>query len=312
MNREKGVDFVIVSCYGQEKIDYTRFNVESINRYWKSVEHTIYLVVNWFDKELEMKLHKELFVDQDNIVILEGVDQTSKGIRHIWPHGGFTYDPNLNSDTPARQGLIDGCMVGAGGYYGAIATSKGVLEGDREYVCVLDQDAIFLDSHATELLKLLDKYKFVSNRWCPGSIFNYLAKRGTCDGSWDDGMARIMLMLCKRELYDEIESENYVERGIWKTSPYNCDYRDIGGNMTWYAKQKDYDWFILKNSYRDRFRSDNGLWKENLLDYPWGEQAWLDEIPIFFHATQGGRRGFDEFNRWSREVKKYLEIVGIK
>tara|TARA_Y100000310_G_C20664511_1_gene806701 strand:+ start:1476 stop:2405 length:930 start_codon:yes stop_codon:yes gene_type:complete len=308
MNRKNGVDFVIVSCYGHEKIDYTRFNVESINRYWKSVEHTIYLVVNWFEKELEMKLHKELFGDQDNIVILEGVDQTSKGIRHIWHHGGFTYDPKLNPNTPARQGLIDGCMVGAGGYYGSIATSKGVLEGGREYVCVLDQDAIFLNSHATELLKLLDKYKFVSNRWCPGSIFNYLAKRGTCDGSWGDGMARIMLMLCKRELYDEIESENYVERGIWKTSPYNCDYRDIGGQMTWYAKQKDYDWFILKNSYRDTFRKDNGLWKENLLDYPWGEQAWLDEIPIFFHATQGGRRGFDEFNRWSREVKKYLDI----
>ena len=78
--------------------------------------------------------------------------------------------------------------------------------------------------------------------------------------------------------------------------------------MTWYAKQKGYDWFILKNSYRDTFRKDNGLWKENLLDYPWGEQAWLDEVPIFFHATQGGRRGMSEFNQWIREVRRYLSI----
>ena len=299
MNREKGVDFVIVSCYGENKIDYTKYNVESINRYWKSIEHTIYITVNYYNKDREINAHKEVFKNQDNVVILEGVDQSATPIHHS--HGGITH-------SVVRTGLIDGCGIGSGGYYGADGTNIGVKAGNREYVCVLDQDVIFLNSHATELLKLLEKYKFVSNRWCPGSVFNYLIKSGTCDGTWEDGMARIMLMLCKRELYDEIESENYVERGIWKTSPYNCDYRDIGGQMTWYAKQKGYDWFILKNSYRDTFRKDNGLWKENLLDYPWGEQAWLDEVPIFFHATQGGRRGMSEFNQWIREVRRYLSI----
>ena len=43
MNKKNGVDFVIASCYGAEKIDFTRFNVESISKYWESVEHTIYL-----------------------------------------------------------------------------------------------------------------------------------------------------------------------------------------------------------------------------------------------------------------------------
>tara|TARA_R100000008_G_scaffold54117_1_gene32966 strand:+ start:1712 stop:2611 length:900 start_codon:yes stop_codon:yes gene_type:complete len=299
MSREIGVDFVLVSCYGVNKIDYTRYNVESINRYWKSIEHTIYITVNYYNKDREINAHKEVFKNQDNVVILEGVDQSATPIHHS--HGGITH-------SVVRTGLIDGCGIGSGGYYGADGTNIGVKAGKREYVCVLDQDVIFLNSHATELLKLLEKYKFVSNRWCPGNIFKYLIEKGTCDGTWDDGVARIPLMLCKRELYDEIESENYVERGIWKTSPYNCDYRDVGGQMTWYAKQKGYDWFILKNSYRDTFRKDNGLWKENLLDYPWGEQAWLDEVPIFFHATQGGRRGMSEFNQWIREVRKYLSI----
>ena len=300
MNRETGVDFVIVSCYGANKIDYTKYNVESISKYWESVEHTVYVVVNYYDKYVEMKAHEELFKNQDNVVILEGVDQSSTPIHHS--HGGITHGF-------VRTGLIDGCEIASGGYYGSDGTNVGVKAGNREYVCVLDQDAIFLDSHATELLKLLEKYKFVSNRWCPGKIFKKPISLGNCDGTWDDGMARIMLMLCKRELYDEIESENYVEKGIWKTSPYNCDYRDIGGQMTWYAKQKGYEWFILKNSYRDTYREDNGLWKENILDYQWGEQAWLDEVPVFFHATQGGRRGLSEFNQWIREVRKHLKVV---
>ena len=52
--------------------------------------------------------------------------------------------------------LIVRCGIASGGYYGSDALSLGVKAGDREYVCVLDCDTIFLNSHATELLKLLD------------------------------------------------------------------------------------------------------------------------------------------------------------
>ena len=179
-------------------------------------------------------------------------------------------------------------------------------------MCVLDQDTVFLNSHATELLKLLDEYTLIGNRWCPGEIFAKPIRAGKCDGSWEDGLIRPMLMLCKRELYDEIESENYVEKGIWKSSPWNCDYRDMAGNMTWYLKEKGYNWHILKNSFRDRFRKDNGLWKEHLLDIPYGEQCWLDDIPIFFHATRGGYRGNAALKRWVTEVEKYFNSEETK
>ena len=290
------VDFVIVSY---NKTDYARLCVESINKYWKSIEHTIYVVVNYVDKEVEMDLHYKLFGDQENIIIMEGEDQSSTTV--VGRDGEFT-------QKDVRVGLVDGCEIGSGSWYGAWSTNLGIKAGSNKYVCVLDQDTVFLNSHATELLKLLDEYKLIGNRWCPGSIFKKPISLGNCDGSWEDGLLRPMLMLCKRELYDEIESENYVERGIWRSSPWNCDYRDMAGNMTWHAKQKGHNWLVLKNSYRDRFRGDNGLWKEHLLDIPYGEQCWLDDIPIFFHATRGGYRNTDALKRWVTEVEKYFKI----
>ena len=299
---KKSVDFIIVSY---NKIDYARLCVESINRYWKSVEHTVYIVVNYVDKEIEMKAHYDLFGKQENIVILEGEDQSSTTI--VGKDGEFMQHTT-------RVGLVDQCEIASGSWYGAWATNTGIKRGNREYVCVLDQDTVFLDSYVTELIKLLDEYKFIGNRWCPGSIFKKSIQKGTCDGSWEDGIVRPMLFLCKRELYNEIELEKYVEKDIWRSSPWNCDYRDMTGNMTWYAKQKGYNWLVLKNSYRDGIQNDglhrnyNDLWKEHLLDIPYGEQAWLDDTPIFFHATRGGYRGNTALNLWVREVEKYFNV----
>ena len=75
MNREKCVDFVIVSCYGENKIDYTKYNVESINRYWKSIEHTIYITVNYYNKDREINAHKEVFKNQDKNVCISRTNE---------------------------------------------------------------------------------------------------------------------------------------------------------------------------------------------------------------------------------------------
>ena len=81
------------------------------------------------------------------------------------------------------------------------------------------------------------------------------------------------------------------------------------GNITWYALEKEYPFLILKNSYRDQFRKDNGLWKEHLLDLPGNipEQAWLDEIPIWFHHGRGGYRKNESLKNWVNEVEYYLK-----
>ena len=101
---------------------------------------------------------------------------------------------------------------------------------------------------------------------------------------------------------------------------------DNAGNMTWYAKQKGYEWLILKNSYRDGFRKNNNLWKEHILDvgrishhtfingryvlrYPQSEQCWIDDKPIFFHHGRGGYRRLEDLkNEWILKVEEYFKI----
>lgn len=302
MKYKSGIDFVFVA-YGE--FEYARLCVAGIEKYWQDIEFTIYIVVNYCEAS-EITIVKELFKGNDNVIVLPGVDQ-SKTINYS-NEGGITQ--NSGTDAPGYPkgisiGKVDGCSIAAGSWYGAWATNIGIEQGDRQYVCVLDHDTIFLDSYATKLLENnFSQYKFISNRWCPGNVFTHLNTN-----KWEDGMARPMLMLSERSYYDEIANQQYVENNIWTSSPWNCDYRDMGGTMQWHAEQKGYDYIILKNSYRDKFRPDNGLWKDHVLNIVDGyaEQAWLDNTPIFFHHGRSGYRRKDSINRWTEEVEKYLD-----
>ena len=291
---KEGIDFIIVSYC---KHDYVRLCVESIKKF-VDIPHTIHIVVNYLEKEKEMEIHQEMFKDSDNVFVLEGCDQSSTLDISRLPRFVQLKD---------RIGKIDNCKVASGSYYGTWATNIGIRNGDRKYICVLDQDTILLDSCMEDLMELSEKYAFISNRWDPGSIFQNISSN-----EWDDGIARVMLCFSKRELYDDIEAEKYVEKGIWQDSPWNCDYRDNACNLTWYAKQKNKEILILTNSYRDNHREDNGLWKEHILpiadDYT--EQAWLNEKPILFHHGRGGfRYGMDP--KWVNAVEDYLEIKNV-
>ena len=295
------IDFILVA-YG--KYDYARLCVHSIEKYWSDIDYNIYVVVNYTDI-LEIEKCKKLLHKYNNVTVLKGIDQSNTIITNS--HGSITQ--KLGTNAPGypiniKIGKVDNCQIAAGSWYGAWSTNIGINAGSAEYVCVLDHDTIFLNEYAKKLLQVdFDKTKFVSNRWCPGSVFTHINT-----SKWEDGMARPMLLICKRDLYNEIESEKYVEKNIWTSSPWNCDYRDMGGMMTWYSNQKGYQYKILKNSYRDRFRTDNGLWKQHLIDISYGEQAWLDDVPIFFHATRSGYRTTTAYNEWINKAEKYLDI----
>ena len=43
-------------------------------------------------------------------------------------------------------------------------------------------------------------------------------------------------------------------------------------------------------------------------DGVYGEQAWIDSTPIFFHATRGGYRNNDALTLWVNEVENYFNI----
>ena len=277
-----GIDFVIISY---SKQDFVRLCVESISKYIGNVEHTINIVVNYLDKDKEIELHKNLFKHNPNVKIIEGIDQSET--TNVTSDGRFL-------QTKVWKGKIDDCEVASGSKYAELGNNIGIKSGNRKYVCILDQDTLLLNSCWDKLISYAEKYFFISNRWDPGHIFS------KCKNPLPElGMARAIFWFSKRSIFED--NDLYP----------NCDYRDAWGNITYFAQQNNKEFFILKNSYRDRFRPDNGLWKDHSLDisHPYSEQAWIEDIPLVFHYGRGGYRKGHDLEEWITKAEKYLEIA---
>ena len=164
----------------------------------------------------------------------------------------------------------------------------------------------------------MDKYCFVGNRWDPGTLFR------ECSGdiSSDKGMARGILTVTKRSFLDEMDSRDYVGRGIWRTSPISVDYRDDYGNLTWYAQRHNKEFIVLPNTYwieekRQAQRIDyNEVSRWHVLPETHvlpmqevdNEQCFIDSKPIFFHLGRGGlKHGDGRLERWIKITNEYLK-----
>ena len=155
MKYKKGIDFIIVSYCKQ---DFVRLCVKSISQYIGNIDHTINVVVNYLDKDKEINLHKEIFKNNSNVNIVEGVDQSQT--TSIGPKGEFT-------QSKTWIGKIDNCEVASGSKYAELANTIGIKKGQREHICILDQDTIILNPCFKELIKLSSQYFFIYNLFRP-------------------------------------------------------------------------------------------------------------------------------------------------
>ena len=198
--------------------------------------------------------------------------------------------------------MIDNNSKALASYYGCWGANIGIGKGNRKYVCIIDQDTIFLNKCADELIELLEKYCFVGNRWDPGTLF----RECTDDTSSEKGMARGILTAAKREFLDEMDSRNYVERGIWRTSPISVDYRDDYGNLTWYAQRKNKEFMVLPNTEVSKWHvsPETHVLPIQELD---NEQCFINNKPIFFHLGRGGlKHGNGRLERWVDMTNEYF------
>jgi hypothetical protein len=295
---EKGIDFVIISYTLPELVKQC---VRSIDLYFKKIPKTIHIVCNYLDYEKEVSALNEMFTE-DYIKIHKGIDQSESAV----------ISDNSFSHNKTKIGKLDNNKTAMGSYYGAWATNIGIDAGNREHVCIVDQDSIFLDTCAKDLIKLSEQYCFISNRWDPGTLF-----KEANDREPHLGMARPMMFFSKRKFYDDIASEAYVEKGIWSSSPFNVDWRDNCGNLTWYAQQKNKEFLILPNTYwcesrRKRYNineADTKEWHRSKDDHILplknmdNEQCWIDDKPIHFHLGRGGH------NSNSNRIEDWIQIT---
>lgn len=73
--------------------------------------------------------------------------------------------------------------------------------------------------------------------------------------------------------------------------------------------QDHYEWQqeVTKDlRFNDQLLRRPHLKKQHLIDVPWGEQAWLEDVPIHFHHAKGTMRDKKRFDIWEKEVEKYL------
>jgi hypothetical protein len=254
---ESGIDFNIINFYG---IDYIKVLIDSIHKY-TDLDYTIYIINNGDNKSIESDYQKlvDEYKEDSRIVILKGEDQ----------------DKEVKAEEGAiHRCKIDGRMVSEGSMVKVLAQQKSWKAGNREYICSIDYDAIFLNNWTEELLPLLSENIFVS-------YFRY-----------DLNIARDQFMIMKRE---NLEKYNLYP---------NLDYMDTSGNITYTCNKLKLNYKILLDSFSSR-----QLRNQHVLDLANGEQIHSPSLkPIVYHFGRGGSRDVSYKQLWLEKAKQYLNL----
>ena len=247
--------------------DYTRFLVDSIHKYTKDIPYKIYIVYNYVtdecveknrilsnfsDGKTEYEALEEMFGNDENVVLIPGVNQSDTT--------RIDNDGSWFQDSGTFPGSIDKCPVRAPSKYHSEGLTIGAKAGKQKYICYLDPDCVFVNDWTEELLPLLEKYFYISNRWDPGTMFFNSEKpqprsdRTLTESELGRGCPQFMIM--KRE-----SCEN---NKLWP----DISYRDVGANITWFAQTKDLPFMCLKNSYWwTHWKSHRGVSWDNIKDH---------------------------------------------
>ena len=264
MNYNSGIDFVVVIFY---RFGYAQLVVESIKKYVKDIPYTIHITNNGINEgdNSGYDILKDMFVDEPNVKVHKGVEQ------------GIDSNKKHQSDHICK---IDGRGVSIGSWAQTEAMNIGVREGDKEYICYLDGDVIFLNEWVDDILPKLDDNFFVTHAW-----------------RTDIDISVSQFTIFKRK--------NIVENYLYEKDDLypNIHYKDVTGTLSLYCKEKNLPLVVLKNSYNNR-----SLKSKHLLNLKNGEQAWVNGVPFFYHYGRGSVRKDNLYMVWVREAAKYLNL----
>jgi len=276
------IDFVTVVF---KRVDYVKLIYESIKKY-VDYPYKYYIVNNGDNSEnsLELKKLNEMFGEDDNVVIVEGIHQINQD--------DGLYAPSIPNQKYSQEYYIenygwdgyckyDGRAVGMASWLQAEAMTIGTKVGNGKYVCQIEHDVVFLNKWVEDILPLLENNVFVA------ACYRYDLDYARTD-EWS---------VMKRET---LENNFYRERGDLYP---NCHYKDTFGLLTLWAKENKKPYVILKNSWNNR-----ELKSEHLLNLNFGDETWVNEVPFIHHAGRGATRSIDYYNEFRDEVIKYLEL----
>tara|TARA_Y100000004_G_scaffold187212_1_gene239702 strand:- start:126 stop:923 length:798 start_codon:yes stop_codon:yes gene_type:complete len=262
MDYKKGIDFIVVVFY---RFEHAEIITKSIKKYVKNIPYTIHIVNNGINEGENngYDILSDMFKDEPSVKIHKGLEQAQDS---------NSKDPNT------YKCKIDGRMVSIGSWAQAKAMTIGVRESDREYICYLDGDIVFLNEWVDDVLPLMENNIFVTDKWRD-----------------DLNTHCCQFCLVKRDLIEN----NYLYE---KDDLYpNIHFKDTAGMLGHYGVVRNESFVILKNSYNDR-----SLNPQHLLNLKHGEQAWINDTPFFYHYGRGSQRSDSLHDEWVEETNKYL------
>ena len=263
-NNTQGIDFIIVVFY---RFGYAQILTESIKKYVKNIPYTINIVNNGINtgENSGLETLKNMFKDEPNVNIIAGIEQT--------------IDSN-NLEPNTYECKHDGRKVSIGSYAKAEGMKKALLNSNREYVCYLDADTVFLGEWTDEVLSLLEENVFVSHKWRE-----------------DIQMDGNNFCIVKREVLDN--NHLYEEHDLYP----NLHWKDSNGMLSHWANTEELPYVILTNSHNNR-----SLKSQHTLNFSNGEQAWIDNRPVFFHHGRGSVRADKLYKEWIEITSNYLGL----
>tara|TARA_R110000824_G_scaffold62061_3_gene164546 strand:- start:57 stop:914 length:858 start_codon:yes stop_codon:yes gene_type:complete len=277
------IDFVTVIY---KRVEYARLIHDSLKKYVE-YPYKFYIVNNGDNSSdsIELKQLQEMFKDEENVVIVKGIQQVNQDDGQFVPaKAGQKYSQEYYIDNYGWDGYskYDKRMLGFGSWLQAEGMSIGTKLGNGKYICQVEHDVVFLNTWVHEILPMLETNSFISYAW-----------RHDIDQALTPQWSII-----KRET---IENNFYAEEGDLYP---NCHYRDTYGLLSLWARERNQPFVILKNSLEDQ-----SLKSKHALNLSFGEEGFINGIPFVHHAGRGAARSADYYDTWIYEVTKYLDIT---
>ena len=277
------IDFVTVIY---KRTDYAKLIHESIKKY---VDHPYkFYVVNNGDNSkdsVELNILKQMFENEDNVIIVEGIHQVNQDDGVCNPAiGGQKYSQQYFIDNYGWDGYTkyDKRAIGFASWLQAEAMTIGTKVGNGKYICQVEHDVVFLNKWVDDVLPMLQSNSFISYCW---------------RHDIDQALTPQWSILERKTIEDNF----YKEPGDLYP---NCHYKDTYGLLSLWAREYNQPYTILKNSLED-----SSLKSKHVLNVNFGEEGFINDVPFIHHAGRGAARSVDYYSIWKKEVTKYLGII---
>jgi len=285
MNKIDQIDFVTVVY---KRVVYAKLIHESIKKYI-NYPYTYYIVNNGDNSKNSPELEqlREMFKDEPNVVIVEGVHQINQDDGMIVPsrtdgiNGKYSQQYYIENYGWDGYSKYDRRPLGMGSWLQAEGMTIGTKKGKGKYICQVEHDVVFLNEWVDYILPLLEKNCFVSYQW----RFDI------------DQALTPQFSIIKRET---IENNFYKEEGDLYP---NCHYKDTYGLLSLWARENNLPFVILPNS-----ANNPSLKSKHVINFMHGDEGFINGIPYLHHAGRGSARSQDKADQWVEITSKYLNI----